>query len=63
MWEFENNIVRKAFKKHWGLQNALKTAIKNNDTLLLNGSLDSLKTYTGMQKEFLKNNINEIIEL
>ena len=63
MEQWEIDIVLKAFLKCFGLRDALKKAVKENDAILKITSIESLAMKTGMRKDFIKTNLTEIINL
>jgi len=63
MEPFEKDIILKAFLKCFGLRSALEKSVKNNDAILQITSIESLAMNTGMRKDFIKENLTEIINL
>lgn len=57
METFFIEIIRKAFKRCYGLQQALK------DEALREASLDSLANQSGIRRDYLADNVNIIINL
>lgn len=63
MEQFVKDIILKTFLKCFGLQNALKKSIENNDMTLQVASIDSLATRSGLRKDFINKNLLEIVNL
>lgn len=61
MNEFETQQIQKAFNRCFGLQKALKTS--EEDKLLRRGAIESLSYQSGLRKEFIENNLKQILEL
>lgn len=57
---FEKEQVLGAFKRCYGLQSALS---KSDDKLLRCGAVDSLSFQSGLRKEFIEDNLEEITKL
>ncbi|MGL5713274.1 MAG: hypothetical protein ACRCX2_09665 [Paraclostridium sp.] len=55
---FEKEQVEKVFKKCYGLQSALQ---KTNDMLLRRGAIEALAFQSGLRKEFIEDNLEEIL--
>jgi len=59
----EKTQLRHAIVKSPGLIDMLKTAIKNDNQLNKTNAICVLAVRSGLSKEFVSENINEIIEL
>jgi len=57
---FEKEQIEKTFKRCYGLQSALQ---KTNDSLLRRGAIESLAFQSGLRKEFIEDNLEEILNL
>jgi len=55
---FEKQQIEKAFSRCYGLQSALQ---KTDDVLLRRGAIESLAFQSGLRKEFIENNLEEIL--
>jgi len=58
MNQFEKDLVLRTFLKCFGLRGAL---LKENDKLLREASIDSLARQSGLRKEFIEDNLEEIL--
>lgn len=52
---FETNLIDRAFKACYGLQDSLDKAIKTKDKLLYEACINSLQINSGLRKEYLTN--------
>lgn len=60
MNEFQIQQIQQAFKRCYGLQDAL---LKEGDALLRRGSIESLAYQSGLRKDFIESNLIEILAL
>lgn len=55
--DFEKKLIKDTFSKCFGLQSCLKSVRTQHDAII------ALSERTGLRIEFIKSNLNEIIEL
>lgn len=55
--EFETQLIKDTFKQCYGLQSCLKSVRTQGDSII------ALSERTGLRKEFIKANLEEIINL
>lgn len=56
-------IIKETFNRCHGLQDALKNGLKKQDKLLLEGAITSLVTQSGIRRQWIEDNLKQIIEL
>lgn len=61
MNEFEIQQIENAFKRCFGLQSAVKRSVE--DELLQRAVVESLSYQSGLRRDFIKNNLEQIAQL
>lgn len=63
MEKFTIDIITKTFERCYPMQIGLKSAVETQNTYLLNEYINSLAIQSGIRKNYIKDNLNTIINL
>jgi len=63
MDKFFKKTIEKTFNRCIGLQSALQTAVRSEDSRLKEGALSSLAHQSGLRRLFIEEHLTEILAL